>query len=97
MVLTAQYVQRMISHWLRCPPNGYLGSSYGSGVQDLLQMPFTQATADALVAKLRTDVPPLNLLPASAFNVWSRPTGADGVNLFIEVAGVEVFLGEAAT
>lgn len=86
----------MVTHWLGCPPNGYLGSGYGSGVQDLLQTALSGGGADALIAKLRSDIAIMAQLPASSLNVYAQPSGVDRNDLFIEVAGTFVKIDKAS-
>ena len=90
MAITADDLQGMVTHWLGCRPNGYLGSGYGSGVQDLLHTPLNSGAADALIAKLRDDVPIMGLLPQDALNVLASHEGADTLRLSFEVAGRQV-------
>lgn len=87
MTTTAQDLQGMVSHWLGCRPNGYLGSSYGSGVESLLQAPMSGRAADSLVNKLRSDVPIIGALPPSVVGVYEQQDGPDRLRVFIEVAG----------
>ncbi|KVN83425.1 hypothetical protein [Burkholderia ubonensis] len=83
----------MTTHWLSTPLNGYLGSSYGQIVTDMLQKPLASGLADATVAKLRADVPLLAALPPGSVNLYSVDDGPDKRNLFIEVAGEFVPVG----
>ena len=87
MSITASDIQAMVTHWLGCPPNGYLGSGYGSAVQDVLQTPAVGPAVDELIAKLKDDVPVLALLPAGAVNVYAGAESIDRTRLLIEVAG----------
>lgn len=89
MAITANDVQGMVSHWLGCRPNGYLGSGYGSGVRDILQTPLASGAADRLLAKLREDVPIIGQMPPALVNVAAAPAAGtpDRLDLFVEVAG----------
>jgi hypothetical protein len=87
MTTTAQDLQGMVSHWLGCRPNGYLGSDYGSGVADLLQTPTNGGAADDLITKLRTDIPLVGALPADTLGLYAQPDGPDRLRIYIEVAG----------
>jgi hypothetical protein len=87
MAITADDLQAMVTHWLGTPPNGYLGSGYGSGVRDILQQPMSAGGADALIAKLRSDIAIMGELPQEALNLYSTPSPPDRVDLFFEVAG----------
>lgn len=99
MSITADDLQAMVTHWLSCPPNGYLGSAYGSGVNDLLHTPLGSAAANALLAKLRTDIAVMAQLPEDALNVYTERQGPDQLTLYFEVAGslIPVDLGTAQT
>lgn len=94
MSITAQDLQGMVSHWLGCPPNGYLGSGYGSGVEDLLHTPLRGEAADALIGKLRADIPVAQQLPAEAFQVFADELGPDRLRLYIAAAGRLIPLGD---
>lgn len=87
MSITATDVQAMVTHWLGCPTNGYLGSGYGSAVLDVLQTPAAGVAVDQLIAKLKTDVPVLSALPESAINVYAEQVAIDRTRLLVEVAG----------
>jgi len=87
MPITADDLQGMTTHWLGCPPNGYLGSGYGSGVRDLLQTPLSGPDADRLIAKLRTDIPIMGQLSGDALAITAEGSGADRLNLSVEVVG----------
>lgn len=89
-MITAEDLQAMVSHWLACPPNGYLGSGYGAGVRELLQQPLGADGADALIAKLRADIAVMAQLPPGALNVYADRQGPDKLLLFFEVAGALV-------
>ncbi|AJG18815.1 hypothetical protein RR42_m1414 [Cupriavidus basilensis] len=77
----------MVSHWLGTPPNGYLGSPYGSPIKDMLQTPQAAGLADAFLGKLRTDVPVITALPNNAVNLYYQDTQPDKRSIFVEVAG----------
>lgn len=96
MTIAAQDLQGMVSHWLGCPPNGYLGSDYGSATEDLLHTPLRGGAANALVAKARTDIPILSVLPEGAVSVLAEPQGPDKMRLYFEVAGALLPLPEPA-
>ncbi|MDF0506518.1 hypothetical protein POK33_37835 [Burkholderia cenocepacia] len=91
--ITGIDAQGMVSHWLETPVNGYLGSGYGNNVRDMLQSPQRTGGADAVLNKLKKDVPLLGALPRSAVNMYAVDTGPDKRRYFIEVAGQSVELG----
>jgi len=88
--ITAELLQDMIRHWLSTPPNGYLGSGYGSDPLSLLQIAMATNEGDVFLAKMRTDLPLLSALPAGAVNLYFEDTGIDSKNLIIEVAGAAI-------
>lgn len=85
--ITGIDIQDMVRHWLNTPVGAYLGSSYGSNIKDLLQRPQADGMADAVIQKMRTDIPILQSLPAGSVNIYSMASGSDRLDLMIEVAG----------
>lgn len=96
MSVTAEDLQAMVTHWLGCPPNGYLGSGYGSGIQELLQTPLSGGAADRLTAKLREDIAIMGQLPQGALDVQGEEVGPDQLKLYFQVAGALVPIDAAA-
>lgn len=86
-------IQAMVAHWLATPVYGYLGSDYGADLLALLHTPQASGIADGFIAKMVKDLPVLSMLPAGSINVFSRPRGDDGLDLFIDVAGMLIPLG----
>lgn len=80
-------IQAMVRHWLNTPTGAYLGSDYGQGFRAILQRPLEDGAADALLQKMREDVPLLQSLPAGAINLYGVRTPPDRLDLVIEVAG----------
>ena len=87
-------IQDMVSHWLHTPVNGYLGSSYGQDIKALLHRPQADGAPEALLQKLRVDVPVLQALPSGAVNLYSVQTPPDRLDLVIEVAGQAITVPE---
>lgn len=87
MAITASDLQEIVTHWLGCRVNGYLGSGYGSSVPDLLQTPLAGPGADALLAKLREDIAVVAQLRPDQLNVYAEARGVDRLDLTFEVAG----------
>lgn len=85
--LTASEIQDMVRHWLSTPPNGYLGSGYGTDVMALLQAPMASGLGDSFIAKMREDLPIIGALPAGAINVYFEDKGNDSKILWIDVSG----------
>ncbi len=88
--ITGTDIQQMVDHWLKTPVNGYLGSNYGQDLKALLQQPQLDGAADSVLAKLHTDVPVLQVLPAGSTNiygVYGQNNQSDRMDIVIEVAG----------
>lgn len=85
--ITGTDMQAMVSHWLNTPTNGYLGSGYGQDAKALLQRPLLDGAPEAYLAKLRVDVPVLQVLAAGDLNLYAAETPPDRVDLVIDVAG----------
>ena len=92
--ITGNDIQDMVSHWLHTPVNGYLGSSYGQDIKALLHRPQADGAPEALLEKLRADVPVLQALPSGAINLYSVQTPPDRLDLVIEVAGQAITVPE---
>lgn len=84
--LNGAELQDMVRHWLGTPPNGYLGSGYGSDPHALLQQPMSSGIGDAFIDKLTDDVPLVGALPAGAVNVYFQELENDKKRLLIEVS-----------
>jgi hypothetical protein len=93
-VVNGREVTGMITHWLKTPVNGYLGSTYGSEIQSLLQDPQSAVKADSLFDKLKEDVEILQVLPDNAVNLYSEQSGFDTTRLFIETFDNRINLDE---
>jgi len=85
--ITGIDIQGMVRHWLNTPAGSYLGSGYGSTLKELLQRPQADGMADAVIQKMRADIPILQSLPSGAINIYSLATAPDRLDLVIEVAG----------
>lgn len=85
--VTAHEIQDMVRHWLRTPPNGYLGSSYGADIKALLQSPMSAGLADAFIDKMLEDVPILAALPAGTVNLYAEELSNDTLRLVIDLNG----------
>lgn len=79
-------VSGMIEHWLKTPPNAYLGSDYGSDPKSLLQMPNSAGLGDQFIDKLIVDVPVVAALPSAAVNVYFEQIDKESKQLIIQVA-----------
>lgn len=85
--ITGNNIQDMVSHWLKTPVNGYLGSDYGQDIKALLQNPLSSGEPEVVLQKLRVDVPVLQSIPDGSVNLYSVQTPPDRLDLVIEVAG----------
>jgi len=85
--ITGSDIQDMVRHWLNTPVDGYLGSDYGQDLKALLQLPQSDGAPDALLQKLRDDVPVLQALPRGSVNLYGVQSPPDRLDLAIEVAG----------
>lgn len=97
MNITGNDIARMVRHWLSTPPNGYLGSGYGSDPKSLLQLPNNAGLGDAFIDKMLTDIPLLRQLPRGTVNVYFEQVGNDRKRLLIEVGQVTVPYDEIET
>lgn len=85
-VVDSQELTGMAEHWLGTPPNGYLGSGYGSEVKALLQQPNSSGVGDQFVDKMAEDIPLIGALPAGAVNVYFEQRDKESKRLLIAVA-----------
>lgn len=88
MELTPQDLADMVDDWLGCPPNGYLGQSYGSDVAAVLQTPMAASAADDLIEKCRQDIPLARA--AGPINVYAADLDIDRKAIVFSVAGAAV-------
>lgn len=86
-LITTTELQDMVLFWLETPPNGYLGSGFGSDVHALLHSPLRSSLADELIAKMQEDIPLLGAMPSGTVNIYMQESGNDKLTLLIEVAG----------
>lgn len=88
--ITGNDIQSMVSHWLKTPVNGYLGSDYGQDIKSLLHLPQSDGSSEAQLQKLRSDVPALQSIPEGSVNLYSVNSAPDRLDLIIEVAGMAI-------
>ena len=88
-------VKAMVTHWLDTPPNGYFAQSYGADVRAMLLRELSADNADALLKKLRLDIPLLNSLDESQLSVSTTTTGFDKLNVYLTIGTIDIELGEA--
>lgn len=89
-MISADDIFNMVKHWLHTPPNGYLGSGYGSDPHSLLQQPNSSGLADSFIDKMFEDLPALKTLPRGSVNVYFEQASKERKILHIQVANVTV-------
>lgn len=86
----------MIRHWVKTPPNAYLGQDYGFNIQSILLRPLTENMADYILSELKKQIPPLQYLNSSQLEIYRETLGNDTARYFIMINGdVEIELGIA--
>jgi hypothetical protein len=89
-VLNSAFLMNQIRHWLATPTNSYLGSGYGIDIKSYLHKPMSTFDGDAIIDKLRRDIPALGALPRTVVNIYFENQGLDGKLMHIAV-GDNVF------
>ena len=92
-ILTSD-VQEMIVHWLATMVDSILHSHYGNNSADLLHNPFSVGIADSFIAKLKNDIPILQVLPANLISIYSVNKHPDKKYIYLEIASTQFNLGE---
>lgn len=80
------FIAKQLNHWLSCPTNGYLGSDYGIDLKQYLQRPMSTFDADALIVKMKNDIPILNTLPENSINIFIENNELDGKSIIFQIA-----------
>lgn len=83
----------MVTHWLRSPVNGYLGSSYGSTLSEMLQTPMAAGRGDAFLSKLRGDVPVIGAADPASINLFVTDEAPDRRRILIGVGADVIVAG----
>ncbi len=86
--INAEDIQSMIAHWLNTPVNGYLGDDYGVDAKSLLQKALNSGSADSFIAKMKKDIPVLNVIPQENIALYAIPVMPDKQKLYIVIAGI---------
>lgn len=86
-LITGSDIQQMIAHWLATPVGTYLGSDYGNDIRALLQNPQAAGLEQALMSKMRADVPIISALPSGAIQFYWQDVAPDKRFLVIDVSG----------
>jgi hypothetical protein len=94
--INASRIMQMIAHWLDTPVNGYLGSTYGAPVEELIQKPRNSALANAFLAKMKADLPILAAMPAGSVSIYFQDVTDrnDAKKLIIQVGDVTLTVDE---
>lgn len=93
-MITAQHVIQMINHWLKTPPNGYVGSSYGADLNSLLLKALTSNVADAFIAKMKQDLPLLQTLNSEQLALYSESEGFETTRIYLRVGDININLNK---
>lgn len=91
--LPSSEAQAFLTHWLDTPVNGYLGSGYGSNLKDMLHQPQKTGMGDAVLNKIRVDLPLFGALPRERLNMYAVDQGPDTRRLYIEISGEMIEVG----
>jgi len=90
-LVTAEEIVDMVSHWIMTLPNTFLGSDYGGIgiIKEILQKPMRTAIGNAIIAKMKKDIPILSVMPQNMINVYMQDKEGrnDTKILYIDVAG----------
>lgn len=90
-------IRRMIEHWIATPPNGYFAQGYGADVKIMLLRELSSSNADALLDKLKRDIPLLASLNDDQLSIQTETVGFEQVNVYIMVGSIAILLNEPET
>ncbi len=79
------FLLNQVRHWLATSINGYLGSGYGIDLKAYLHKPMNTFDGDAIIDKMRVDIPALGALPRSVVELYFEDVGLDGKKLHIAI------------
>lgn len=96
-MIDAAKVKAMVEHWLATPPNGYFGSGYGADIRTMLLRDLSADSADALLKKLRTDIPLLDQFSDNQLRVETTISGHDSLYVYLMIGAIQFTLGESTT
>lgn len=85
--ITPQDLSEWVTHWLGCPPGGYLGSEYGADIKSILHTPMASPMADDLISKCRMDIPIIGEAPAGLISVSAYDIDFDKKGILFSIAG----------
>lgn len=90
-------IKAMVEHWLKTPPNGYFGQGYGADVRNMLLRELSSDNADALIKKLRRDIPLIAQLDDSQVSISTATRGHDQVYVYLFIGNITIDLSESNT
>lgn len=96
-MIDSSAVQLMIDHWLSTPPNGYFAQGYGADIKSMLLRELSSSNADALLDKLRQDIPLLKRLDDNQLRIETETLGFDRLNVYLMVGNIAIMLNEPET
>jgi hypothetical protein len=84
-LIDSAFLLNQVRHWLATSINGYLGSGYGIDLKAYLHKPMNTFDGDAIIDKMRVDIPALAALPRNVINLYFENAGLDGKKLHITI------------
>lgn len=88
-LVTSTEIIDMVTHWVSTKPNTFFGSDYGgfAMIKELLQKPMLSASANAIINKMKKDVPILSVMPKNMINIYmeDKEGSFDRKIIYIEV------------
>lgn len=96
-MIDAPKIKAMIEHWLQTPPNGYFAQSYGADVRNMLLRELSSDNADALIKKLRRDIPLIAQFDDNQVSISTTTRGHDQVYVYLFIGNITIDLGESNT
>lgn len=77
------FLFEQIDHWIGTPTNGYLGSNYGIDLKQYLHRPMSTDDANAIIVKMRQDIPALNSAPEGSLAIYIEDESFDVKHIHI--------------
>ena len=84
-IVNSAFLLNQVRHWLATPTNSYLGSGYGIDLKAYLHKPMNTFDGDAIIDKLRRDIPALDALPRNIIGLYFENVGLDGKKLHLTI------------
>ena len=86
--VTADFISGQINHWISTPQNSYLGSNYGIDLKQYLHKSINEFDGDAIIAKMRHDIPVLQSIGSNNLNIYFQKKSFDKICFYIDVNGL---------